>query len=37
MRKTLQLKKVFNGDTVYITQLKRKKSKSCYHFGSTSP
>jgi len=29
------LKKVSNGDTAYITQLKRQKSKRCYY--STSP
>jgi len=28
---------VFNGDTAYITQLKRQKSKRCYYSGSTSP
>jgi len=28
---------VFNGDTAYITQLKQRKSKRCYYFGSTSP
>jgi len=26
---------VFNGDTVYITQLKQQKSKKWYYFGST--
>jgi len=26
---------VFNGDTTYITQLKRQKSKRCYYFCST--
>jgi len=28
---------MFNGDTAYIRQLKRQKSKRCYYFGSTSP
>jgi len=28
---------VFNGDTAYITQLKRQKSKRCYYFCSKSP
>jgi len=28
---------MFNGDTAYIAQLKRRKSKRCYYFGSTSP
>jgi len=28
---------VFNGDTVYITQLKQQKLKRCNYFGSTSP
>jgi len=27
---------MFNGDTAYITQLKRQKWKRCYYFGSTS-
>ena len=28
---TYQFKTVFNGDTAYITQLKRQKSKRCYY------
>jgi len=28
---------VFNGNTAYITQLKKQKSKRCYYFCSTSP
>jgi len=28
---------MFNGNTAYITQLKRQNSKRCYYFGSTSP
>jgi len=27
---------VFNGDTIFITQIKQQKSKRCYNFCSTS-
>jgi len=34
VKKTKQLKTVFNGDTAYITQLKQQKSKRCYDLGA---
>jgi len=37
VKKLNSLKKVCNGDTAYITQLKQQKSNMCYYFGSTSP
>jgi len=33
----INVKKLFNGDTDYITQLKPQKSNRCYYFCSTSP
>jgi len=37
VKKLNSLKKVFNGDMAYITQLEQQKSKRCYYFWSTSP
>ena len=34
VKKTYQFKTVFNGDTAYVTQLKRQKSKRCYYLGA---
>jgi len=34
VKKLNSLKKVFNGDTAYITQLKRQKSKRCNYLGA---